>query len=125
MSQITNTVCDGCGRVKGETNHWFRVAEMSHSFTTRMDINPYDKRKHNDYCSQGCVTKAFQEWLNAQQEAHEATIQNSVDCNNGYEKPADEVELEAPTKECSEIIKDKALDSIEAWEAADDEDFPF
>lgn len=121
MSQITNTVCDGCGKVKGETNHWFK----SYISETMFEVaRPQDRdSSYKDYCGQNCITKAFQEWLNAQQEAHEATIQNSVDCNNGYEKLADEV-LETPTKECLEITDYILMNPFTIVEV-NDEDIPF
>lgn len=59
--QKTNYYCDGCGKEKGEVNHWFIVRADQEGFT----VSPFMPSGHSGciYCGQSCVIKAFSEYL--------------------------------------------------------------
>lgn len=58
--------CDNCGQVKGENSHWFRVDFNN----TGLQLNPWDAAPATatsiDLCSDSCVTRAVQKWLDMQ-----------------------------------------------------------
>jgi endogenous inhibitor of DNA gyrase (YacG/DUF329 family) len=68
MSINTIINCDTCGAVKGETNHWFRLVAHSSVFRLQpwgMDNVP-DTNRETHHCSDQCVAKELQRWLDAQ-----------------------------------------------------------
>ncbi len=63
MAAKTQYVCDGCGAVKGETNHWYSVAQGTGVFTVRpwSFADKLDERSH--FCGASCVQKALSKFL--------------------------------------------------------------
>lgn len=66
--KIHQTVCDVCGAVKKETNHWFRVHLSKNSIPHAMDYCfAVEHWRENgigkDICGQECATKLFSLWL--------------------------------------------------------------
>lgn len=69
--KVESYKCDGCGKMKGETNHWWIMyasrdldnAPMFQIYTWPSGT-PSDGVKH--ICSQECAIKTISEWLGAQ-----------------------------------------------------------
>lgn len=59
-------ICDGCGKEKGATNHWF----TQRSFPERSSFTAFskgiDSNERRHFCSQGCVLAAFQQWMDTE-----------------------------------------------------------
>lgn len=61
MAYRETYICDTCGKVKGETNHWWIAGEGSAFF-----LYPFvEDEAHviSTYCSQECVHKAMDRWM--------------------------------------------------------------
>lgn len=65
MSQQIKTVCDGdgCGAVKGDTNHWWTLVEHEKSVLT---VGPFylrsggdEETQYRDFCGVACLGKAI------------------------------------------------------------------
>jgi hypothetical protein len=58
--------CDVCGRIKGETNHWFRID----TGVSGLELNAWGVIPPTptsvDLCSDQCVIKIVQKWLTKQ-----------------------------------------------------------
>jgi hypothetical protein len=71
MSQKTIRICDECGAERDKINGWFS-AYGEHFTPTFITFHAADEaetgggyiRNRQDFCSQHCVTLAFQRWLN-------------------------------------------------------------
>lgn len=58
-------ICDSCGVVKKETNHWFTM-EMGQALVIRpshMPVTPGTDRTILDICGSACVIKKVSEYL--------------------------------------------------------------
>lgn len=65
MSQKVQVVCDYCGEVKKEANHWFKIGFRDDSITVRSkEPMPTDNRVFADACGHACVQMAVEEFLN-------------------------------------------------------------
>ena len=61
MSSETITRCDFCGKVKGETNHWWTLWLQE----GRLVVSTYTEIGHSkDACGMQCVTQAVARFLN-------------------------------------------------------------
>ncbi len=58
--------CDVCGRVKGENNHWFRVCTAGPGLELHAWGTIASTETTVDLCSDECVVKTVQHWLNGQ-----------------------------------------------------------
>lgn len=72
MARAVTYTCDGCGAVKGTTNHWFSAygyainagAGDRGRITTLISgsegfaVVPFDEAKDNHFCGEQCVLKA-------------------------------------------------------------------
>ena len=72
MAQINQTICDNCGKIKGENNHWFGAEIVTGSewdnmirFALAYECKDFP---HLDYCGQSCCIAALQQWLSSIQE---------------------------------------------------------
>lgn len=65
MATVQSVVCDECGRVKGDANHWFKVwmgvdnRLVATAVIECIGSDPGIK----DVCSQQCMISLFQRWL--------------------------------------------------------------
>ncbi len=72
MAKVQSIVCDGCGKVKGESNHWWWVA-WDVNGEPQLFILPSGKEweEHWDHvfdlCGQACVIAKLSEWMNPKQ----------------------------------------------------------
>lgn len=67
--KVDSYKCDGCGNLKGDLNHWFRVVNEGRALEVYPWSAGYDNKEERHYCSDACITKAVQQWLSAQKEA--------------------------------------------------------
>jgi hypothetical protein len=52
--------CNGCGKVKGETNHWWSILVVA----DRISLGPFSVAKDCEhYCGAECVQKRVSEFL--------------------------------------------------------------
>jgi hypothetical protein len=60
----TSAICDFCGKVKGETNHWWCVSLIRNGEDLRI-IKHWYGHDHGvkDACSESCVTKAVSRFM--------------------------------------------------------------
>lgn len=71
MPKITKYICDGCGKEKGETNHWFRGSKGNNYQgikTTWISEWTLEDDNTGMYCGEACVLKAVSEWMQAQKD---------------------------------------------------------
>jgi hypothetical protein len=65
--KIDSYKCDGCGKMKGETNHWWLIEFESGIFTVfcwLANVAQHARAKH--ICSQACAIRVISEWMGAQ-----------------------------------------------------------
>lgn len=62
---IESIKCDGCGTQKGDGNHWFRIRTKNGLTIVPWKYNAVPEEKHA--CSDSCVVKFLQQWLDSQQ----------------------------------------------------------
>jgi hypothetical protein len=66
MARVIQDVCDGCGEVRGTTNHWWTIREGDRTSLTveafRPESTPLDSRMQI-FCGEVCATKRFSEWM--------------------------------------------------------------
>lgn len=61
MSQETVTKCDGCGAIKRQANHWFRIARVPTGYC--LHLYRYEEDiAGEDYCSESCLLTAVSRW---------------------------------------------------------------
>lgn len=66
MSRKVTYYCDGCGKQRGEANHWWIVRTGKPSISI-YPFDPIDSGTEFDcYCGQGCAMKAVSEWMQSQ-----------------------------------------------------------
>jgi hypothetical protein len=66
MARVIQDVCDGCGEVRGTTNHWWTIREGD---TASLTVEPF--RPENTpldscmqiFCGEVCATKRVSEWM--------------------------------------------------------------
>jgi len=69
MPIITQIVCDGCGAIKKQTNHWFAVALADGGVIVRpLDAalrgqRAIEKNSEQYYCGQKCAVKSIAQWM--------------------------------------------------------------
>jgi hypothetical protein len=63
MAQQVQYICDGCGKVKGEANHWFAALIWDSAFWIRTwaDRDKLDSPQH--FCGAECVQKRVSEFM--------------------------------------------------------------
>jgi hypothetical protein len=69
MAQRIEYVCDECGAVRKDANHWF---VMDNSLPTILTVRPFtpENAKHGKHlCGEGCVTKMFARVMGTRLEA--------------------------------------------------------
>ena len=69
MPRVQYFECGGCGKKKGQDNHWF-VVRTSHSSASLafFHATPFVSENFDDhwdeiYCGAACLTKAFSRWV--------------------------------------------------------------
>jgi hypothetical protein len=63
VSQQTSIRCDECGRIKTETNHWFKLAETPASFILWPATDcPTTSVPLDDLCSYFCARARMSRW---------------------------------------------------------------
>jgi len=66
--------CDGCGRTKGDTNHWYGVEEMGSRSTLHptLRIVSFDDsgRDMEHICSDDCLTKRLAQFSDTLRVSH-------------------------------------------------------
>ena len=71
--QFTQTICDVCKQVKGETNHWWKASINRNLNQFWVEISDavitYDK-SHIDLCSQQCVSRKLNEFMEEVTKCH-------------------------------------------------------
>lgn len=66
--KVETFACDICGQIKGENNHWFRMCTGGRGLElVAWGVMPSTETTV-DVCSDQCVTKVVQRWLNSQAE---------------------------------------------------------
>ena len=77
MAQFTSTICDGCKKVKAETNNWFRVLISFGSFQvfhSEAQLTPQGQsEKVLDLCGHECAGKKLSEWMGAAESTPDRT----------------------------------------------------
>lgn len=70
MSQFTGVKCDCCGKIKGDTNRWFKVVPFASGGQIGVFRADYeiilieqDKPRVLDLCGEACVGKKLSELL--------------------------------------------------------------
>jgi hypothetical protein len=73
--------CDGCGKVKGEANKWYKLSIINQTLL----LEPFDApfgldlgtaiTKAFDLCGEGCVQKKLQEFMST---AHADSLNGEV-----------------------------------------------
>jgi hypothetical protein len=62
--KIEKIICDHCGRIKDESNHWYRVQSGRNGFHLySSDADPTDDDLQ-DYCSDNCVMIVISQFMN-------------------------------------------------------------
>jgi hypothetical protein len=72
--KIDSYKCDGCGKMKGETNHWWLIMIQGAAMQMlpwQMAPNPDahgsdNARVFQHICSQACAIRLISEWMGAQ-----------------------------------------------------------
>lgn len=60
MPIVTKYICDGCGKEKGATNHWFRVRNFKLSnVVTTWEVGELGEM----CCGEACVLAAISKWM--------------------------------------------------------------
>lgn len=69
MAEIRQYKCDGCGTLKGETNHWYkvRIKEAFHIYRWNFGGEGSEDLSAQmlHLCGSACVTKAVSEFMGA------------------------------------------------------------
>jgi hypothetical protein len=92
MARVQSVVCDGCGKVKGDTNHWWKVLVDENPKGPYLALTPLDSNWLSgdwtqifDLCGQACVISKLSEWMNPKKEA--AATPTLVETYNKLNKP--------------------------------------
>lgn len=69
MAKSEVYICDGCGKQKGEVNHWWMINAGSLRFGLSLlqfeeEMAKLPNYKH--YCGRECALKAVSAWMNEQ-----------------------------------------------------------
>jgi len=68
MARVTQDVCDGCGEVRGTTNHWWAIREAD---TDSLVVEPFHPEKTylncdlQIFCGEVCATRRISGWMSA------------------------------------------------------------
>ncbi len=68
MARVIQDVCDGCGDVRGTTNHWWAIRGGDAAF---LIVEPYGAEKTQldcgmqIFCGEVCATKRISEWMSS------------------------------------------------------------
>ncbi len=66
MARVIQDVCDGCGEVRGTTNHWWAIREGD---AASLIVEPFRPEKTQldcsmqIFCGEVCATKRVSEWM--------------------------------------------------------------
>jgi hypothetical protein len=66
MARVIQDVCDGCGEVRGTTNHWWTIRQAD---TGSLIVEPFHPEKtHLDgdlqiFCGEVCATRRISGWM--------------------------------------------------------------
>lgn len=67
MPVVTKYICDGCGKEKGETNHWFRVSGDWSGEKYGIKVSKWNTDIGGFVmCGESCVLAAISKWMQAQ-----------------------------------------------------------
>jgi hypothetical protein len=76
MARVIQDVCDGCGEVRGTTNHWWAIRQ---AHADSLMVAPFHPEKtHLDcdvqiFCGEVCATKRISGWMSDRSQAGERT----------------------------------------------------
>lgn len=66
MPVVTKYICDGCGKEKGLTNHWW----LANNDGSSLLVRPF--RSNTDgfriYCGENCMLAAISKWMQERKE---------------------------------------------------------
>ena len=68
VMKVTTYKCDVCGQIKGENNHWFRIAAGASGLELSAWATSPAAASAVDLCSDQCVIKTVQKWLGERNE---------------------------------------------------------
>ena len=66
MARVIQDVCDGCGEVRGTTNHWWAIRQAD---TDSLIVEPFHPEKtHLDcdlqiFCGEVCASRRISAWM--------------------------------------------------------------
>jgi hypothetical protein len=66
MARVIQDVCDGCGEVRGTTNHWWAIRQGD---TGSLTVEPFHPEKTQldrgleIFCGEVCATKRISGWM--------------------------------------------------------------
>jgi hypothetical protein len=66
MARVIQDVCDGCGEVRGTTNHWWAIRRAD---TDSLVVEPFDpERTQLDcdleiFCGEVCASRRISGWM--------------------------------------------------------------
>lgn len=74
MARVIQDVCDGCGEVRGTTNHWWTIRQAN---TGSLIVEPFrPERTQLDcgvqiFCGEVCATRRISAWMSDRSEPAE------------------------------------------------------
>lgn len=80
MARVIQDVCDGCGEVRGTTNHWWTIRQAN---TGSLIVEPFrPERTQFDrdvqiFCGEVCATKRISGWMSDRGETAETAASAS------------------------------------------------
>ena len=63
MARKEQVVCDVCGKLKAETNHWFVVSLSGNRLSIMGRDDAFENRAIYDCCGEACVLRKVSELL--------------------------------------------------------------
>ncbi len=71
MPRVIQDVCDGCGAVRGTTNHWWTIRKADAASLTVQPFRPENMPLEcglQIFCGEVCATKRISEWMSGKGE---------------------------------------------------------
>lgn len=68
MPVVTKYICDGCGKEKGLTNHWFMFRHDPEDCTLYTWIQDEEDSGVTMFCGESCVLAAISKWMQERKE---------------------------------------------------------
>jgi len=76
MARVIQDVCDGCGEVRGTTNHWWTIRQAD---SDSLIVEPFHPEKtHLDrdlqiFCGEVCATRRISGWMSDRSQTADRT----------------------------------------------------